>query len=841
MFFDEKQLQWIERANSFTQNHLGISTGDVLGSGAVGQMRIGSPDISVIRDVQSSEPAQGRTKSQPTVAIPFHRVRQCAVKFCPPGRSLLPIERIGIQRVMELQHKYRTEDFRCRGLLPIYGFMDFEEGLIEILALGDESLEHLLWARGCLDIDEALSIFRTISEATQMLRDHGFRHQDIRPANIVRVEKVWMLADFGMVIPEGPEGVKGPLAGFPYGPDTAGLARTLYAMLAGEYMDSPIDPLPPKVGPLGHVIHDLLIRPACRPKPAFQSPQNMLRALDAICDKPEPDYEIPPQESLRQLADGLRNRVLHIRRFFYRYLLLPGIGMGILFLVLMLNHPGRLVQYGWLPLLIPYGILLLCRRWSLLPSVAAVARRIEEDAGTPNLLMTALDYAVGNQSALERAQHQCGRQLRLLNPDVPAKLWLKESWAALCRGRAGSPPPFAPAVPFGDIARAIIENARSTFQTTPTHLETFMNYIEKNMQRIFYIILAVLILLGLLFLIMKRLPGDASTQPASPSACQTKADAAPDKPQSTGSNNSPGSATNPSNQQSANPLSESMKQQISKTLGNAQKALQDAQTANASADRGMQSSKSNEAIQNANRQVKQLNQALAGTQNNPNQTPGQISDKIKSAQQAVQQAKETLQKDMSRLEQAQGSATDPAVRRKAQESAIRKQDTLARLENAGQNLSKANDRLNQVQQAGGSKSGDPGSGDPAQPNQVAQAVPKAGGSNGAGKTAAGQTDTPGGKLFGSEPGHDHTQGQPGQLSNKMRTIIMSLYGKGDNPDQTMKPPDPVAVTPSSFLRFSEAVDLHSLNLRPSIKPLLDVLLEYGSENNQQEKEQIRSP
>jgi len=443
---DHPVMNWLSEAVVFIEKTLGIRFSHVIGRGAAGCFGCGK----LGNDRLAPKALQTSPKNRMTFLKPFNDWPfRVGIKLISPDSLLGSIEKKGVRRVAKLQQKAPHPH-----LVTLYGLLEYKDGIIEFLELADSLeqseepgrdkyhvLDNQIWTKGIMPVSDAFGIIRPIGEAAQHLREHHLRHQDIRPANVIRVDGIWKLGDFGMVIPEGPQGIEGPLASYPYGSDTAGLARTMYAMLSGRQdLDTPIDPLPQESGKLADKIHDELICRAWKDDAVINTPAMFLRSLDKICIQHDEGTSVPVSERVRMLADRL---AIYIKAYNQGMIWL-WMGLGALPILILSFVTWRA---GWPFLVIPISFVavalllpFLIRKSKSIWSVDTVCKKMshwfstkvyQESTPSDNLLHASLGYDCGGESGLLRIWRQYRGPWRLFDYKVSPRVWLSESFASV--------------------------------------------------------------------------------------------------------------------------------------------------------------------------------------------------------------------------------------------------------------------------------------------------------------------------------------------------------------------------------------------------------------------------
>ncbi len=226
----------------------------------------------------------------------------CAVKLLAAAAST---ELVGLReykrRVAEHPHLLRIEHVGeagglCYYVMPLADAVCATSPVIDPYQYKPLTLARRVTRRGRMELDEVVDLGRQMLRALGHMHEHGARHGDVKPVNIMKVRGRWQLADHGLVSsaevgePLGCTPIYCPPEGPPGGPeaDLYALGVTLFeaataenASRCGDFVDGALeipggDPRTPELA--------ALIRRACARAPSqrFARAAHMLDALEAI-------------------------------------------------------------------------------------------------------------------------------------------------------------------------------------------------------------------------------------------------------------------------------------------------------------------------------------------------------------------------------------------------------------------------------------------------------------------------------------------------------------------------------------------------------------------------------
>ena len=228
-----------------------------------------SPDkTDVLLSLDSPVPESSKLPSKPPVQVPSHILMRClgmggfgqvwiarhtltehyrACKLISPGKYL---ELDGLKRLkrrvrnhpnlMPIEEVGRVDDW-LYVLMPLANNADSDAPVLDPSGYEPQTLElHLRRRGGRLPPCEVVQIGIQIVDAVAHLHRCGLTHGDIKPANILRVENRWMLADYSLIRSVSNPTGEGYTPGYipPEGPGTTGadefaLGVVLMEMLTG--------------------------------------------------------------------------------------------------------------------------------------------------------------------------------------------------------------------------------------------------------------------------------------------------------------------------------------------------------------------------------------------------------------------------------------------------------------------------------------------------------------------------------------------------------------------------------------------------------------------------------
>ncbi len=292
-------------------------------------------------DAQATSPLP----SQPPVAVPNHTLIRClgaggfgqvwlakhaltehyrACKLIPADKA---IELDGLKRLKQrvpghpslfpIEEVGSAEDWLyC--LMPLADTASTDHAMLDDSGYEPLTLGVHLERHGRRPTDEVATIGLEISGAVRVLHEHGITHGDIKPANIMRLNGHWTLADYGLARDLSAPSGQGHTPGYspPEGPGTR--SADLYALgvvlmelltswparMLADFRKTPIEQF--KLDPDGPRLVEVILRATSNDTDErFGSVDELIEALQTLVSDSEQRIASHPARGRRRMWQGI--------------------------------------------------------------------------------------------------------------------------------------------------------------------------------------------------------------------------------------------------------------------------------------------------------------------------------------------------------------------------------------------------------------------------------------------------------------------------------------------------------------------------------------------------------